>query len=105
MRSLFIIPVAALSLAACAEVRTQATDLGVSQEVQNACASAAAQEIAGLDEDTDFDAVMERLQDRGKACLIAAVQDVLTAQVISAPAAIAGEVVAADGEAAAAISE
>ncbi len=100
------VPALALAVSACAEVQTRATDLGVSPAVQTACTAAAAQEIGGISDPTlDFDAVLDRLKAKGKACLIAAAQDVLTAKIIAAAPAIAGEVVAADPVAAAAIAE
>ena len=45
----------------------------------------------------------DRLEANGKACLIAAVKDVLMAQIVAVPPAAAGEVIAADAKAAAAI--
>lgn len=90
---------AALGLSACVEVSERATAVGVTQQVQSICLTAAADEIGNLsDPDLDFDAVMERLKVRGKACLIAAAQDILTAQIVKASPAIAGEVIAAPGD-------
>lgn len=92
-----------VSVAGCAGIQQAATDLGVSVAVQQACTAAVAQEIPGISEDTDFDLVLDRLEANGKACLIAAVKDVLMAQIVAVPPAAAGEVIAADAKAAAAI--
>lgn len=97
-----LLPVFAVT--GCAGMMQTATDWGVSPAVQQACMTAVAQEIPGVDVDMDFGAAMDRLQDNGLACLIAAAQDVLTAQIVQAPApAAAGEVIAADARAAAAL--
>lgn len=103
MKILFLAGAAALSLSACAGIQQAVTDIGVSQAVQQACMAAVAQEIPGITDDMDFDAVMDRLEENGKACLIAAVRDVLTARIIAAAPADAGEVVPADVRAAQAI--
>jgi hypothetical protein len=97
-----ILAVPALALVAgCAQLQGAATQVGVSPEVQTACAAAVAEEIPGISEDMDFDALMDRARAKGMACLIAAAQDVLTARLVAAPAAApdvfapAGDTVAA----------
>ena len=100
-----VLALATLGLSACVEAQQAATNAGVSPAVQQACMQAAAEEIAGIDEDMDFDAAMERLKAKGLACLIAAVQDVLTARIVAVTPTYAGEVVAANANAAAAIAE
>lgn len=106
MKKLAILTIpAVLAIAGCAGFAEQATRVGVSAEVQGLCAAAAVEEIAGISEDMDFDAVSERLKERGKACLVMAAQDVLTAQIVGAVPAVAGEVVPGDAAAVAAIAE
>lgn len=104
MRASILAVTALLPLAACAEFQAQATAAGVPVEVQNACAAALAQSVAGIDEDTDFDVVKDELADRAKACLIASVQGALLARIVPAPAGTEGEVIAAAGDARASIA-
>jgi hypothetical protein len=108
MKALALAAVAAVTLGGCgvtglAGLLATATNLGVSPAVQQACVAAVAQEVPGLDADTDFGAAMDRLKVEGKACLIAAVKDVLTARVVLVPPATAGDVIPADPVAEAAI--
>jgi hypothetical protein len=103
MRALALAAVAPFALSGCAGLLTTATNLGVSMAVQQACVAAVAQEVPGIDEDMDFGAAMDRLKDNGKACLVAAVKDVLTARVVAAPPSAAGDVIPADPVAEAAI--
>jgi hypothetical protein len=108
MRALALTAIAAVTLGGCsvtglAGLLQTATNLGVSPAVQQACVAAVAQEVPGIDEDMDFGAAMDRLKDNGKACLVAAVKDVLTARVVAAPPSAAGDVIPADPVAEAAI--
>ena len=79
------------------------TDFGVSPQTQQLCVSAAAQQLPTITEDMDFSVVMDDLRADGMACLIASVRDVLTARVVSTTPDQAGDVIAADPVAEAAI--